>query len=621
MGPAAIADVWAAAKRAHAEIEAGAFSDPDYNLPRDGIKPGQWEGAPHGAMPPGCPVEVLGSDRHGVVWVKAASGHLRALLKWDLQTITDLFAPHINFPYWAWPAWGKDKITDENGDVKEVLRVKRIERDKLFMCLGAQAKRLPEFDPETQHRGRGGWRTDEGDYLWHSGRYLWRVHQGKLQNISPCQVGDYLYTRGRPMMEPWAGPVTPAESPALGLLRQLQTWNHARPYLDPVLLVGWLVTAFMGNANHVRPVVMVTGGYGTGKSTLQRLIRGTLGNVAFQSEDATAAGIYQQIEHDAIPVMVDELEHEQGTDKARNILKLARISYSGGKVDRGGADHRGTFFRLYCPFFLSAINPPRGGDQDQSRMAKINLSRIPPEEGSDGGRYTIRDTDGPMILRQVMDGWSDYRDRLQPEWWNLLAGIEGIDSRSIDTLGTLLAAAELVLGQAGLEEAGLPVTDERRLVEILQAATEDEREARLDNWHKCLNHLLASSIDNWKDGVKPSVGKVLDELAHSTLDMDLGEARKRLELVNLGCKPKGALGDSGKGPYLFVPHDGPALKRLFNGTDYADGGWTAALRQEASGIVVKEPPRRNDRVIKIDGTAKSCTIVDMGAFARFCEGG
>jgi len=621
MGPAAIADVWAAAKRAHAEIEAGAFSDPDYNLPRDGIKPGQWEGAPHGAMPPGCPVEVLGSDRHGVVWVKAASGHLRALLKWDLQTITDLFAPHINFPYWAWPAWGKDKITDENGDVKEVLRVKRIERDKLFMCLGAQAKRLPEFDPETQHRGRGGWRTDEGDYLWHSGRYLWRVHQGKLQNISPTQVGEYLYTQGRPMMEPWAGPVSQAESPALGLLRQLKTWNHARPYLDPVLLVGWLVTAFMGNATKHRPVIMVTGGYGTGKSTLQELIRRTLGGVAFESEDATAAGIYQQIQHDAIPVMVDELEHEAGTDKQRNILKLARISYTGGKVDRGGADHKGTFFRLYCPFFLSAINPPRGGDQDQSRMAKINLSKIPPSDDSDGGRFTVRDTDGPMILRQVMDGWPAFCDKLLPYWWELLASLPGIDRRSIDTLGTLLAAAELVLGQAGLEEAGLPVTDETRLAEILQASTEDERAARLDNWHKCLNHLMACSIDNWKEGRRPTVGGVLDDLARSTLEVDLGDARNKLEQVNLGIKPKGSLGDPGAGPYLAVPHDGPNLAKLFNGTPWGDAGWTDALRQEASGIVVKQLARRNDAVVKIAGFTRRCTLIDVTKFQAFCEGG
>ncbi|WP_189553583.1 hypothetical protein, partial [Mesorhizobium sp. M8A.F.Ca.ET.021.01.1.1] len=136
-----------------------------------------------------------------------------------------------------------------------------------------------------------------------------------------------------------------------------------------------------------------------------------------------------------------------------------------------------------------AINAPPMGAQDKSRMAILNLSRLDKKNGI-GRKVVLKaETDGRMMLRQIMDGWRDYNDRLLVNYWEALAA-QGLDARAIDTFGTLLAAAELLVGPAALEDIGLPVTDHERLGEIVAAATAIERNENLDNWHKCLDILM-----------------------------------------------------------------------------------------------------------------------------------
>jgi hypothetical protein len=617
-GGGAIQDIWAGARRTHEELAQAAFADPHPDLARDGIKAGQWPGAPHDELPPNCPVQVIGRDSAQNVWCKSATGDLVMIEKWDMATISKLFSPFINFAFWAWPAFGKSKVTDEHGNTQEILQVKRIERDKLFTCLSNEASKpgKPIFDPSKQHRGRGAWKTSNNEFIWHSGKYLWRSVNGRLQNVPPGQIEEFLYTRQAPIIEPWEGPITQEQSPMRRIFREMRTWNWERPYLDPILVAGWIGTAFAGAANDVRPVIFTTGGFGTGKSTMQGLIRGVLRSIVFTAENTTAAGIYQQMKHDALPVMVDELESKASSDVATNIIELARIAYSGGRAARGGSDHHGTTFTLYCPFFFSAINPPPMGNQDKSRMAVLNLSRLTPRSGEGRPQLISNETDGRMILRQVMDGWPKYSVDGKNWWWNLLASLKGIDSRSIDTYGTLLAMAEMLLGHEELEAAGLPVTDEAHLAEVINEATASERAERLDNWHSCLNHLMACTIDSWRDGKKPTIGGVMDELSYGNLDGDVMIAREKLELVNLGCKAKGYTGQPSDGPFLCVPADGPQINKLFAGTEFKQGVWNNALKQAPADIVVRDRVRQ---VVKINGVAKRCLLVDMKAFAKYAE--
>lgn len=610
-GGKAIRAVFLDARRA-AEDEKP-LDDPDPNLPRvyDGVsyRPGKWPGAPFSQLPPECPVQVVGRNADGSeYYFLTSTGHFRTVTRWDLQTLTDMFAPYLNSMMFWWPGWSKPKKKSE--DEIEPAQVVRVERDKCMMTLVLAASKKPTFDPYKQHRGRGGWADRQNRFIWHSGDWLWSAGQGdQLHRARPAQHDGFLYTREAPAAEPWEMPVAAEESPARRILDDLRTWKWERPYLDPVLLLGWLGTAIMGGALKARPVVFTTGGAGVGKSTLQELLKGALADIVTCSVNTTAAGIYQRAKKDSLPFMVDELESKAGSTRADAVIELARVAYTGGDISRGGADHEATSFTAQQSFLFSAINAPPMFAQDKSRMALLNLGRLDKTNGL-GRKVNIAvDRDGRMMLRQVIDGWQDFAERLLPGYWQMLSE-QGLDSRAIDTFGTLLAAAELLVGPEALADLGLDVTEPKRLAEIVAAATALERAETLDNWHECLDHLFQSTIDQWRDGIKPTVGGVCELVRAGSYGVE--ENRDKLALLNLGMVKAGHVSDS---PCLAVPSEGPALARVFAETKFHKGVWYSALKQAPADIVIRD--RGNKQVVKINGSAKRCLLVDLVAFDAY----
>lgn len=609
-GARALQATFADAERVKEEQEWLSAPDPDPNQPRNGVPPGKWEGAPFDRMPPDCPVKVVGRDSEGSVYCISTTGHMRKMERWDMPALTDLFAPRLNTMMYYWPAWSKaKKISDEEIIPPQVVRV---ERDKCMMAIINEAARKPDFDPNTQHRGRGGWQDSHGNFIWHSGGWLWRADGKRLERSRPAQHDGHLYTRMAATIEPWAMPVEAGESPARRILEDLRTWNWQRPVLDPVLVLGWIATALMGGALKARPIVFASGGAGVGKSRLHEVVKAALDGAVMTSVNTTAAGIYQRIKLDSLPFMVDELESKSGTNRPESIIELARVAYTGGDISRGGQDHEATTFTARNSFFFSAIIPPPMGPQDKTRMAMLNLGPLERPGRTERDLVLKPETDGRMILRQVMDGWKEFSDRLLP-FYAATLGQHGLSARAIDTYGTLLAAAELLVGQEALEDIGLPVAeDPEHLGRIIAESTAADRTENLEHWHKALDILFQSTIDQWRDGVRPTVGGVCEELLRgpSNGGWDAKGARERLQLVNLGCLDKGKA-DANAGPVLAVPADGPQLQRIFGDTDFHKGGWYLALKQAPKSIVL--PARK----VKINGLAKHCLLVDLEAFEQY----
>lgn len=594
---------------------------PDPNEPRVDpedperfIRPGKWDGYPDNAMPPHCPFTVVGRDTDGTVYCTTFTGHLRPLTRFDDITLADLSAPMTNDAMWAWPAWSKERkeVDEETGETKVIPpRVVRLETKTAARAIINEAARLPDFNPHDHHRGRGGWTNKGGEFVWHSGIWLFKSENGKITRSAPTMYDGFLYTRQKPSIEPWQEKVLPEESPAQRILQDLRTWKWARPYLDPFLALGWIVTALMGGALKARPIIFTTGGAGVGKSTLHELIKHVLHNCVFSSVDTTAAGIYQQVKQDSLPVMVDELESKANSMKAQSVIELARVAYSGGDIARGGQDHEGTLFTMRASFFFSAINPPPMKTQDKTRMAVLNLSALDKTDGIRRNVSVNPETDGRMFLRQIMDGWKSFNDELMPYYWGILRE-QGLDSRAIDTFGTLLSAAELVLGKQAMEDAGLPVADPGDLGAIIGEATSLERAERIDNWHQCLSHLLQSTIDAWKGGEKLTVGSVLEDMSIGQQPMDIDHGRDRLFAANLGVRK---IGDPGRGFCLAVPKDGPMLKKIFAGTDWHESVWWDALKQAPAHVVITNAG--NKQKVKINGELKHCLLVDLAAFEDY----
>lgn len=594
--------------------------DPDPNEPRDGLRAGGWSAKPRiGAMPPDCPVQVIG-HAGDVTYVVSAAGQLHEVTSWDATTLYRLFAPYGKYLWWAWPRYGKPAKNEEGEALPP--KINGLEMGEAAQCLINEGARRGMFDPDESHRGRGGWRDDRtGGFIWHSGQYLWRVIGKRLEAAQPGLQGAVLYTRQPETIQPWPEPVDWQDTPAENLLASLRTWNWERPALDPLLVIGWYMSGFMGAALDQRPIIFTTGGHGVGKSTMQKITREVFRRVAYTSANSTAAAIYQRLQRDSRPVIIDELESKPGDNRATAVIELARIAYSGDSLDRGGQNHEGVSFTCRSPFFLSAINAPAMGVQDRSRMAVLNLSRLDKarRDGALAKPLNVGEADGRMLLRQVMDGWSDFAERLLPAWRDTLLAA-GMSDRHADTYGTLLACAELAVGVAAMEECGLPVTNGERLAAMIMEATEAERSEQMDNWLACIVHLLSSAIEAWKSGEKPTVGGVVEELMETKAFEP--EARKRLAAAGLGLVDKAKLGLE-PGYLLAVPKTSPALDTVFRDQVWCNGVWYDALKQGPQDVVLRgkalEVDGHDYAIVKINGVPKRCVMIDLAQVDKVLE--
>lgn len=594
------------------EIQAAAtpVNDPNPSLARNGVKPGQWEGAPWDRMPPDCPFEVLG-QAGDVIYIRSATYHLMEVKAIDLQAIMRMCAPYPNYALWAWPGFGTIK-DPETGD--ESVKVKRLERDKAATCIISEAARRGTFDVQQSVRGRGGWRAGE-EFIWHSGEKLWSVdyrvgknnkaEDFKLVSRPPIQHDGKLYAKAAETLAPWRKPIGIDDTPAQKILQHLTTWQWERPWLDPLIMLGFIGVGFLGGALRKRPIVGLTGGRGRGKSTLIDYVETIFGPLIYSTKNTTAAGIYQNMGQDSRPVLIDEFEAKAGSYKEQGIIELARHSYDGSKLYRGSSDHDGVQFQMYSAFLLSAINLPPLSQQDRSRMAILHLNPLQ----ATGPEPVIQEEWGRMLLRQLMDGWHELQHHLLPAWATLLHEA-GYDARAIDTYGTLLAVAELLVGKFGMADIGFEAGDRQWTIEALRAATAVELEEQVEKWQDVMGQLLSTSIDQWKAGERHTVGKILELYEHQAMSIE--EARASLAVVGLGLRPSG---DPSKGYCLAVPHSSPQLTKIFEHTDYFGGGWSNVLKQAPADVVLRDLAQRY-KTLKINRQDKKCLLVDMLAYDR-----
>jgi hypothetical protein len=377
-------------------------------------------------------------------------------------------------------------------------------------------------------------------------------------------------------------------------------------------VIGGIGAMLVGGALDWRPHLAATGDKGVGKSELMALFKGILDDALHDAGNTSAAGIYQRIRLDTLPVAVDEFEASEDNRRAIAVLELVRISSSGARMFRGGQDHQGVEFQARNTYLCTGINLPPMKPQDKSRFAVLNLGKLvvgekrPPVVQAEWGR---------MLLRSLMDTWHDFPRALGD--WRATLRASGLDGRAQDTYGTLFAIAELLLGVEKLEALGLPIDDAGRLGAAIASATAHERAEQTDNWRGCLEHLLGKTIDAWKGGEKPTPGALFEQLEKG--ELQLTYARERMAAAGLGIieEPPPANTPAGARHYvLAVPLASPALGEIFRGTKWSDGGWWGALRQGVATSVV----RADTKVVKINRAAARCMLIDLTRYDAVMEG-
>lgn len=609
------------------------------DAPIDGVPPpandrdGRYGGKPPKVVPEGCPVIPVGTE-NGVFYFLTALGELRGLTcdKVANKHIVGMFAPDSDFLYEAWPRKKLVKRKDEDGNEVEEWTVTGWRNDDVAALLMDVAASKGVWNPREKVRGRGAWTDDDGGLVLHCGNHV--LLGGAWQR--PGQHDDMVYPTMPPIPLPrgdrhdTAATIAPKlvgelrsrgiaiaddASPAMALFEILKTWNWARPLIDPVLMLGWIAVAPFGGALDYRPIVWTTGGKAAGKTSLQKLLDWLFDGGILQSPNASEAGIRQTLGQQSLPVGLDEAEAEADNRKLLSLVTLARLAAtSQGNIIRGGQDHQASEFRATSCFLFSSILVPPLTPADRSRIALLDLKRLP-----DGGRAPSLDKRefqaiGAWMRKRFADRWSEWAGVLSAFTDALLE--EGRQSsRAADQFGTLRAGAHMLL------DADPPDAEELTIWGgLLSIDNLAETAGEVDEGPACIDHLMSSPvqlgarresrlIEDWvADAVaQPRVGAS----AEVVVEFDSKRAKADEALGQIGLK---VIRSADRPPvpgreYLAVASLHQALAKLFETSKFRDGVWKQPLAR-IEGAVDNANRRIGKRQTK-------CVLVPLDAVLSF----
>src|SRR5262249_16400665 len=158
--------------------------------------------------------------------------------------------------------------------------------------------------------------------------------------------------------------------------------------------------------------------------------------------EPTAAGVWQTLSHDCLPVGIDEAEAEHDNKRLNNLVKLARASASGDKLLRGSSEGVASEYSLWSCLMFSSIRYPPLQHQDRSRIIILQLGEIIGNQLPDLPPPRFREI-APPILQRVTAGWPGLPAAL--EQYRIALRAVGHKSRTIDVFGTALAVADIIL--------------------------------------------------------------------------------------------------------------------------------------------------------------------------------
>lgn len=554
------------------QLDAGdeAPPTPEPEAPRGAEPPPPSGTRPKGEIWDGCPVAALGV--HGETWFYLDYlGQLAAVTNHTKDRMRGIFGGRSDLLMKKFPQYTKGSTTATGWKQEDCATA--------MMSAAAEKGVWNAFE---RVRGLGAWPDGHGGVALHCGDSV--LHGGRWHK--PGQIEGYVYPSAPPIPRPLVD--DPGGDPASQLVELLRTWSWARGDLDAWLLTGWICAAMFGGALDWRPLVWITGDAGTGKSTVQKVLRAVMGGegAILQSTDATEPGIRQFLLQSTIPVALDELEAEADGRRSAAVIKLARQAASGGAVLRGGADHVGQEFRARSCFAFSSILIPQMLEQDISRIALLELRAL-----SSGAKTPSIDpshwaTIGRGLRRRILLQW----DRLDAtlDLYRRALHRAGHAARGCDQYGTLLAMADL----AAHDE----VPDEERLapwIERLDAVAIGDQTDQQPDWMRCLNHLFGQHIEPYRSGQRFPLGRWILSAAGLRDAPDPGAARDALPSYGIRVVGRGDVAE------LVMANSHPVLSTLYRDTRWGGSGGTSGVWAQA----MKRVPgaRATASAVRFDG--------------------
>lgn len=457
------------------------------------------------------------------------------------------------------------------------------------------------WDPMSHVRTQGGW-IEEGKLIIHCGDVL---YLGK-ERCGTGLRGPLLYPKCASVREPVFGAKPGADGPAAKLLALAETCQWAQPIMAK-LWVGLYGCQCLGQANEWRAQAWITGGFGSGKSTLQLLSRWLHGKDGMiEAENATTAGISQTVGYSSRPVSLDELEAKADNRQITETVELMRIASSGGTRLRGGQDGTPTATQLWNCFVASSVLMPPLRGQDRSRFAVLSLSRRGAREREPGEDEVPLEEDievhevlgrrqgwtkiGAELLGRLIQQWDRYKRTLGSYRRGLRNA--GHTDRIADQYAAIGAAYDMMMWD-GFDPARAEEWGQSMPSSVVGEADQKSEE------RQCLDHLLEYLPDHFRGGSRESVSFWLVEARRELVEA-MGQKTAGDTLARLGIRVyrdarsfaagaskrfEGSLDwQDEQGWYVDISHTALELRKIFNGTQWkgeagAPGTWAQAMQR------------------------------------------
>jgi putative DNA primase/helicase len=445
------------------------------------------------------------------------------------------------------------------------------------------------YDPE-RVRGRGAW-LDEGRVIFHLGDRL--NVDGCSSSVLLPPASRYFYEQARHLDGPGDLPLPDADAMQIRFIAERFRWEMPA---SAHFLLGWLVLAPVCGALNWRPHIWLTGGAGTGKTTILKLfLRPLLGGVVQSATGGTTeAGLRGILKSDAIPVVFDEFEQNEQKDKliVQNVLALARIASSeGGKIYKGTTSGGANSFEIRSMFCVSSINVSLIQKADIDRFCVLGLRKDPMDKSEwldfereiatvatiDNGRALIHRTlqHLPVIIENA----------------RVLAQALGrrFGQRFGDQHGTLLAGA-WSLEAAGGGHLNLVMADQWLDQMDWQHQQPDNAEA---DEIKCRDTILQQIVRH-DVGAEASFGEMvrcvaLQESLAGTLWDQLVPVLGRYGLRLFRTGQTLPDGERAEGHFLAVANANAQLDHVLRSTPWSGGAHRSALRRITGAYVPRRP--------------------------------
>lgn len=448
----------------------------------------------------------------------------------------------------------------------------------------------------TRLRGRGGW-TDKGRVVFHHGDFL--TVDGQHVAIKDMD-SYYVYEMAEALPEVPEQAMTCEEGRDLLELANVFRW--ARP-ASAVLMAGWCALAPIGGVIKWRPHIWMTGGAGSGKSSiLNRFVHHLMNGIdVYANGNSSEAGIRQRLRGDARPVLFDESESntEKEGMRIQQVLAMVRQASTESPAEtlKGTAGGDAMSFLIRSMFCLASIQVGIKYQADVERMTVLAL--LPKHTDPDPSESWKRIDNALHVMQrdESLPGRLVRRslDLLPTTLKNIAtfseaAAIRFGSQRDGDQYGTLLAGAwSLISREAATLDAALEMIDMYDWSEHRENNDTDEGERALAVLMGAMVRVAGSAEVTVNELIRTAKGYHLDGI---TMTNNNAEAMLQRHGMRI------------EGDRLVLSNTSSELKRLVEGTPFEADLRGVLLR-------VKGADRLNNQTRKFSGVPSKAISIPL----------